>query len=187
MSVEVADQIAFTSESLLTLRTGPGFISRGRGDIAGLVVQSLVPGEKLFLSEGLAALGDWVEEGFEASVDQIVAVQVFPDCGAVGTLGALQVLLSPVSSLVHLQAVSIRQLKATLAEVRPITAVQLSHVNSQVSSPAKRAVTEVAGNHLLLVRVNLHVRFQRITLSEGLQTVAALVGFLPCMNSDVSL
>ena len=87
----------------------------------------------------------------------------------------------------NLQAVSIRQLGPTLTEVRPIITVQLSQVNSQVSFPAKRAVTELTGDHLLLVRVNLHVRFQRITLSEGLQTVAALVGFLPSMNSDVPL
>ena len=87
----------------------------------------------------------------------------------------------------NLQAVSIRQLGPTLTEVRPSITVQLSQVNSQVSFPAKRAVTELTGDHLLLVRVNLQVRLERITLGEGLRTEAALVGFLPCVNSDVSL
>ena len=79
MSVEVTDQIAFTPEGFLTLRTGPGFISGGRGDIAGVVVQSLVSGEKLFLSECLATLHHGAGEGFETSVDQVVTVKVAPD------------------------------------------------------------------------------------------------------------
>ena len=86
-----------------------------------------------------------------------------------------------------LQAVSIRLLDSALAEVRPIITVQLSHVNSQVSFPAKRTITEVAGDHLLLVGVNLDVRLERITLTERLPAVAALVGFLPSVNPDVSL
>ena len=77
--VQVTDQIAFTSEGFHTLRTGPGFISWWRGDIAGVVVESLVAGQELFLSEGLATLHHGAGEGFETSVDQVVTVQVFPD------------------------------------------------------------------------------------------------------------
>ena len=87
----------------------------------------------------------------------------------------------------NLQAVSIRQLESTLTKVKPSIAVQLSHMNSQVSFPSECAVTELTRDDLLLVCVNLHVRFQRIALTEGLVAVAALVGFLSCMNSDVSL
>ena len=86
-----------------------------------------------------------------------------------------------------IQAVSIRQLEPTLAEVRPFITVQLSHVKSQLSFPAKRTITEAAGDHLLLIRVNLDVRLERITLTERLLAVAALVGFLPSVNPHVSL
>ena len=78
VSVEVTDQVAFMPECFLTVRTGPGLISGGRGDIAGVVVQSPVSGQQAFLSEGPAAPRHRAVEGFEASVDQIVAVQAFP-------------------------------------------------------------------------------------------------------------
>ena len=57
----------------------------------------------------------------------------------------------------------------------------------QVDFPAKCAITEITGDDFLLVGVNLDVRLQRITLTKGLPAVAALVGFLPSVNPEVSL
>ena len=79
VSLQVPDQIAFTPESFLTSRTYPGFDSRDRRNIAGVVVQSPVSGEQAGLSEGLAAVRHGAVEGFETCVDQVVTVQLFLD------------------------------------------------------------------------------------------------------------
>ena len=183
--LQVPPQKSSVSECSLTFPADERLVRRSGLDVVRLVVESVVSDEELLLPEGPAALP--AQEGLQTGVLEIVTLQVLPDRGPVAALRARQVLLSSVRPLVELEAVSVSKLFAALAEVLPVSAVLLLQVELEVCLPAERAVTESAGDDVPLLGVDLGVTLQRVALIESLWAVAALVGPLSCMNSQVSL
>ena len=97
------DEVPLVSEASVALRTLVGLLLGRRRDIGGVVVEVLVPLEKLLLPEALITL--ITLERLLVRVDQHVALQVALGDRAVGTEVTLEALLSLMGLFVHFQGV----------------------------------------------------------------------------------
>ena len=103
IQLSIPDEIALVSEASVTLRTFVRLLFRRRRHVGGVVVEVLVPLEKLLLSEALVALVALV--GLLVGVDQHVGLQVPLRDRAVRTQVALEAFFTLMRFLVHFQGI----------------------------------------------------------------------------------
>lgn len=96
----MADEVALVTEGFAALGALMPFLAGRRGDVVRVVVQVLMPAEKLLLPEALVALIALVR--LLVSVDQHVRLQVTLRDGRIGAEVAFEALLSLVRLAVQL-------------------------------------------------------------------------------------
>ena len=188
------DEVPLVSEASVALRALVGFLLRRRRDIGGVVVEVLVPLEKLLLPEALVTL--IALERLLVRVDQHVALQVALGDRAVGAEVTLEALLTLVGLLVHFEGVPvINNQKKKLAQTvlisilpvretfathftmhRLLAGVKLLDVKPQVCFPPASCRAKLALISGFVPRVDGSVRLQAVALREPGMTNVTLVG-----------